>query len=96
MATTYKILGQSNPAANTISTLYTVPSANKDGLDVYDRMYLKALLKSKGSPLGIKSLSSLTGIAMDTIENSIEPFLVRKGYVIRTPQGRAIGDYICN
>ena len=28
MATTYKVLGQSNPAANTVTTLYTVPSAN--------------------------------------------------------------------
>ena len=79
-----------------IEDVFSSQGIDKDGLDVYDRMYLKALLKSKGSPLGIKSLSSLTGIAMDTIENSIEPFLVRKGYVIRTPQGRAIGDYTCD
>lgn len=77
-----------------VEEVFSSQGIDKNGLDMYDRMYLKALVKSKGSALGIKSLSALTGIAMDTVENSIEPFLVRKGYVIRTPQGRVIGDYI--
>ena len=54
-------------------------------------MYLDVLKKSRGSALGIKSISSLTGIAIETIENSIEPFLVRKGFVVRTHKGRVIG-----
>lgn len=62
------------------------------GLDMYDRMYLEVLKKHKMSPLGLKSISSLTGIAVETIENSIEPFLLRMGYVVRTPKGRIIGD----
>ena len=62
------------------------------GLDVYDRMYLDVLKKHKMSPLGLKSISSLTGIAVETIENSVEPFLVRMGYVVRTPKGRIIGS----
>ena len=37
-----------------------------------------------------KSISSMTGIAIDTIENSIEPYLVRKGLVIRTQKGRVL------
>ena len=60
---------------------------------VYDKMYLKVLIKHKGSALGLKSISSLTGIAVETIENSIEPYLVRKGYVVRTQKGRVIGSY---
>ena len=63
------------------------------GLDIYDRMYLEVLKKNRMNPLGLKSISSLTGIAMETIENSIEPFLIRMGYVIRTQKGRVIGDY---
>ena len=55
-------------------------------------MYLDVLTKSKGSPLGLKSISSLTGIAVETIENSIEPFLIRQGYAARTQKGRVIGD----
>lgn len=62
------------------------------GLDVYDRLYLDILQKNRMNPLGLKSISSLTGIAMETIENSIEPFLIRMGYVIRTQKGRIIGN----
>jgi len=62
------------------------------GLDNYDRLYLMTLQKSKGNPLGIKSISSLTGISMETIENSIEPYLMREGLVIRTQKGRVISQ----
>lgn len=62
------------------------------GLDVYDRLYLDILKKHRMNPLGLKSISSLTGIAVETIENSIEPFLIRMGYVIRTQKGRILGD----
>jgi Holliday junction DNA helicase RuvB len=62
------------------------------GLDTNDRMYIEALRKSRGSPLGLKSISAMTGIAIETIENNIEPFLVRMGYVVRTQKGRVIGS----
>jgi Holliday junction DNA helicase RuvB len=76
-----------------VDDIFTNQGIDKDGLDVYDKMYLKVLLKSKGSALGLKSISSLTGIAVETIENSIEPYLVRKGFVVRTQKGRVIGTY---
>ena len=76
-----------------IDEIFEDQGIDKNGFDTYDRDYINILLKSKGSPLGLKSISSMTGIAIDTIENSIEPYLVRKGYVIRTSKGRIIGDY---
>jgi Holliday junction DNA helicase RuvB len=77
----------------TIDEIFESQGIDKNGLDVYDRLYLDVLLKSKGSPLGLKSISSMTGIAIETIENSIEPFLVRRGFVVRTQKGRVIGSY---
>lgn len=77
----------------TIDDIFINQGIDKDGLDVYDKMYLKVLMNSKGSALGLKSISSLTGIAIETIENSIEPYLVRKGFVVRTQKGRVIGSY---
>jgi Holliday junction DNA helicase RuvB len=77
----------------TIDDIFINQGIDKDGLDVYDKMYLKVLTSSKGSALGLKSISSLTGIAIETIENSIEPYLVRKGFVVRTQKGRVIGSY---
>jgi len=75
-----------------INEIFQVQGIDENGFDLYDRMYLNVLKKSNGNPLGLKSISSMTGIAIDTIENSIEPFLVRKGYVVRTQKGRIIGD----
>lgn len=76
----------------TIDEVFSVQGIDKHGLDVYDRLYLESLKNSKGQPLGLKAISSLTGIAIDTIENSIEPFLVRRGFVVRTQKGRVIGS----
>jgi len=74
-----------------IDTIYSSQGIDSRGLDVYDRLYLDILAKHKGSPLGLKSISSLTGIAIETIENSIEPYLIREGFVVRTQKGRIMG-----
>jgi Holliday junction DNA helicase RuvB len=76
-----------------VSEIFEDQGIDENGLDIYDKDYLEALIKSKGNPLGIKSISSMTGIATDTIENSIEPYLVRKGFVVRTQKGRILGNY---
>jgi Holliday junction DNA helicase RuvB len=75
-----------------IDEIFNSQGIDNRGLDVYDRLYLEALSKNRLNPLGLKSISSLTGIAMETIENSIEPFLIRMGYVIRTQKGRVLGN----
>lgn len=74
-----------------IDEIFNSQGIDSRGLDVYDRLYLDVLTKNRGNPLGLKSISSLTGIAMETIENSIEPFMVRMGYSIRTQKGRILG-----
>lgn len=75
-----------------IDEIFYVQGIDENGFDMYDRMYLNVIKKSKGSPLGLKAISSMTGIAIDTIENSIEPYLIRKGHIIRTQKGRIIGN----
>jgi Holliday junction DNA helicase RuvB len=74
-----------------IDEIFNSQGIDNMGLDIYDRMYLEVLKKNKTNPLGLKSISALTGIAIDTIENSIEPYLVRKGLVVRTQKGRVLG-----
>lgn len=88
----YKNYKLCNPSENSINKIFEMQGIDEFGLDVYDRMYIDVLKKSKGSPLGLKSISSITGIAIETIENSIEPYLVRKGFVQRTSKGRIIGS----
>jgi len=76
----------------TVSEAFDAQGIDEHGLDIYDRTYLDILKKNRNNPLGLRSLSAMTGIAIDTIENSIEPYLVRKGFVRRTQQGRVLGN----
>ena len=76
---------------DSIDDIFETQGIDKYGMDVYDRLYIEMLENNRGNPLGLKSISSLTGIAIETIENSIEPYLVREGYVIRTQKGRVLG-----
>ena len=59
------------------------------GLDRQDRRYLKALTEMfGGGPVGVETMAAALAEARDAIEEVIEPFLVREGFVMRTPRGR--------
>lgn len=73
-----------------IDNIFLEQGIDSNGLDDNDRKYLKVLENNTGNPLGIKNISSMTGLSIDTIENSIEPYLVRTGMVIRTQKGRLL------
>jgi len=88
----YKNYRMCNDTDVTVDEIFQLQGIDEYGLDIYDRMYLDILRRNKTNPLGLKSISSLTGIAVETIENSIEPYLVRKGFVQRTQKGRVIGN----
>lgn len=74
-----------------IDTIFNSQGIDSYGFDSNDKKYIEVLKKNIGNPLGLKSISSLSGISMETIENSIEPYMVRMGYVIRTQKGRVLG-----
>ncbi len=60
-----------------------------DGLDALDRRYLYALVKTyAGGPVGVDTLAAALSEARDAIEDVIEPYLMQKGFVARTPRGR--------
>lgn len=74
-----------------IDQIFKSQGIDENGFDCNDLSYINILKKNIGNPLGLKSISSMTGIAMETIENSIEPYMIRMGYVIRTQKGRVLG-----
>ena len=57
------------------------------GLDQVSRRYMQ-LLTSRSHPMGVNVLSSMLGESQDTVEESVEPYLTRIGFVERTPKGR--------
>ena len=87
----YKNYTNFYPDANNVDDIFNTQGIDCHGMDENDRKYLDVLNRNIGNPLGIKSISGMTGIAMDTIENSIEPYMVREGFIVRTQKGRIIG-----
>ncbi len=62
---------------------------DKEGLDKMDRNILLTIIeKFDGGPIGLGSLSAAVSEEKDTLEDVYEPFLIQKGYLKRTPQGR--------
>lgn len=62
---------------------------DKDGLDMTDRKYLKTLIENyAGGPVGVETLAATLGEDSDALEDVIEPFLIQKGFLTRTPRGR--------
>ena len=60
------------------------------GLDRLDRAVLEALCRRfGGGPVGLSTLAVAVGEEADTVETVAEPYLVREGYIVRTPRGRA-------
>ncbi|MDG1153847.1 MAG: Holliday junction branch migration DNA helicase RuvB [Alphaproteobacteria bacterium] len=61
------------------------------GLDRIDRSYMMTLAKNYGGgPAGIDTLSSAIGNERDVLEDVVEPFLIQKGLLQRTPRGRML------
>jgi len=59
------------------------------GLDRLDRAFLEVLIKRfGGGPVGLTTLAMSIGEEAETIETLAEPFLVRSGFIARTPRGR--------
>ena len=87
----YKNYIDSYPEEKNIDTIFTCQGIDENGFDSNDVKYINVLKNNRLNPLGLKSLSGMTGIAMETIENSIEPYMVRMGYVVRTQKGRILG-----
>jgi len=66
------------------------------GLDAFDRRYLECILKNYGGgPVGADTLAAALSEERDTIEEVIEPFLLKLGFLQRTPRGRMISDLGC-
>jgi Holliday junction DNA helicase RuvB len=59
------------------------------GMDKQDRRYLDTLLRVfRGGPTGVEALAATLCLAVDTLEEEVEPYLLRKEFIVRTPRGR--------
>lgn len=62
---------------------------DEEGLDRLDIAVLNAIVRSfQGGPVGLNTLAAMVGEESETVETVCEPYLVREGFLIRTPKGR--------
>ena len=66
---------------------------DKFGLDHIDRNILLTMIeKFKGGPVGLDTLAAAIGEDPGTIEDVYEPYLIKNGFLARTPRGRMVTD----
>lgn len=59
------------------------------GLDALDRRLIRMILEGfSGGPVGIENLAAALGEDRETLEDSVEPYLIQSGLIQRTPRGR--------
>lgn len=64
-------------------------NVDQHGLDEMDNRILTAIIdKFKGGPVGLTTIATAVGEEAGTIEEVYEPFLIKEGYLMRTPRGR--------
>jgi len=71
----------------------TREGVDKAGLDRLDRLYLTTILENyRGGPVGVEALAATLNEEASTLIDVVEPFLLKMGFVIRTPAGRKVGE----
>jgi Holliday junction DNA helicase RuvB len=76
-------------AKRTLETL----GIDEYGLDEMDRELMRAMLRDyNGGPVGLKTMAALVGEPVNTVEDAMEPYLMRMGLLARTPRGRELTE----
>jgi Holliday junction DNA helicase RuvB len=67
---------------------------DSQGLDNIDRTILETMIhKFGGGPVGLDTLAAAIGEDAGTLEDVYEPYLIKNGFINRTPRGRMVTDY---
>ena len=63
------------------------------GLDLVDRNLLRAMIENyNGGPVGLDTIAAMIGEEAVTIEDVYEPYLLKNGFIMRTPRGRVVTE----
>jgi Holliday junction DNA helicase RuvB len=63
------------------------------GLDAADHRYLRFIAQNyRGGPVGIETIAAAIGEERDSVEDTIEPYLIQQGFIEKTPRGRVLTE----
>jgi len=89
----YMTVGHSIENENACEAIFTKLGLDALGLDSLDRKLLESLAyQFSGGPVGLSTLASIVGEEEDTVEDVVEPYLLKIGFLERTPRGRKLTE----
>lgn len=78
---------------NIVEETFSMLEIDRLGLETYDRILLETIIKKFGNrPVGINTLVAALGEEREAIEEIYEPYLLKIGFLQRTPRGRIATD----
>jgi len=88
-----QVKGESVIDETTALSALKLLDVDDEGFDRIDRKILEAIVNNfNGGPVGAETLSFFIGEELDTIVDVYEPYLLQKGFIVRTPRGRVATD----
>jgi Holliday junction DNA helicase RuvB len=84
-----QVEGEGVVNAQIVTEALRVQNVDEVGLDEMDISLLRAIIeKFDGGPVGLSNLAAIVGEEEETLEEVVEPYLMKEGFVKRTPRGR--------
>jgi Holliday junction DNA helicase, RuvB subunit len=88
-----QVKGNGNVDINITKYALDALNIDKKGLDLMDNKILSTIInKFKGGPVGLGTIATAVGEDSGTLEEVYEPFLIKEGFIHRTPRGREVTD----
>jgi Holliday junction DNA helicase RuvB len=88
-----EVHGDGRVDESAVAEAMAVLEIDREGLDATDRRLLAAIVqKFGGGPVGVTALAAVLAEEVETVEDVYEPYLLRIGFLDRTPQGRVATD----
>ena len=84
-----QVEGEGEINAEVVQKALVIHSVDEMGLDEMDITLLRAIIeKFNGGPVGVSNLAAIIGEEAETLEEVVEPYLIKEGFIKRTPKGR--------
>ena len=84
-----QVEGEGEIDAEVVQKALVIQDVDEMGLDKMDITLLRAIIeKFNGGPVGLSNIAATIGEEAETIEEVVEPYLIKEGFIKRTPKGR--------
>lgn len=88
-----EVMGNGTIDLNSSRKALELLEIDKEGFDKIDNKILEAIVDNfNGGPVGLETLAYFIGEELDTLDDVYEPYLLQKGFILRTPRGRVATD----